>query len=274
MKRFSGVLELEKLESFLHEWPCVTMNSLNPSPLSNFIERWGRLARSVDCTNYVNQTLTAPALARFIDSFSIALFELRATGALANVWHASGLSRSEARIAEVLCWFLDWKGNHGQRSALCQAVIDVLHSTYTTACDVRVSQFPEAKDLLDDAGRPNYSTSIEAYYPSDQASRIDLVIEGSSILLFLEIKVDAPEGDGQLIRYNRLAEGHSKGRSWGLVYITPYGMLPANAKDLPNTISIAWGDLARVFHGYAKTQPINNISHHIIRQFSDFINNL
>lgn len=56
------------------------------------------------------------------------------------------------------------------------------------------------------------------------ASRIDFVVESESCCVIIEMKIDAGDGEGQLIRYETF--GRKKGKEYLIYYLTPDGHMP------------------------------------------------
>lgn len=126
---------------------------------------------------------------------------------------------SLGRIAEpihtrLIAWFLDPGGTHGFGDRVARAFL-----RHTNA-DFRTKNFKvktvEAEALMGDL--------------SDSRDRIDIKVSGRSDnkpwLLYIEAKLNSPEGDKQLARYEqRLPKDGVH-----LVYLSPYGTAPSTSR--------------------------------------------
>lgn len=59
---------------------------------------------------------------------------------------------------------------------------------------------------------------------SDSCGRMDFVVESPSYCAVIEMKIDAADGEGQLLRYASF--GRARSKSFGLFYLTPDGRMP------------------------------------------------
>jgi hypothetical protein len=228
-----------------------------------------RLAASISAPapeSTLDWTERLPDFARLIDVLRPALdaqARLHRAGGRINVWAASDLGRDEMRNSKVLAWLLDRWGSHGQGAELLGALLDRV--------DMGCEGFPGSKTT----DQP-YWTSVESCPLGEQDSRIDIEIDGPGLLLFVEVKIDAPETAGQLDRYFALAEAKARGRPWGVIYLTRHGRLPAGCAPgaaRGRLASLSWRGLADVVCRYAETLP-DCFARTVLRQYAERIRTL
>lgn len=242
--------------------------------LEAFFEQWKLLPNEIDQRPTAHKQLDSDMLRVFVDYFQPALQRLRSSGAMANVWEAAGLKRNEVRVASTLNWFLDSLADHGQEHLLCSAILDHLNVLVATSADKdKFMSFPKASHLVNASNRPSYRATTEVCPFGEKSNRVDIEINGTDLLLFIEVKIDAGQGEDQLQRYHGIAKQKSAGRHWGVVYLTPYGQLPEDGQGLSNTISMSWRDMAAAFQKHAVTLDANNFARHYIKQYADFVVN-
>jgi len=218
-----------------------------------------RLAPSISAPapeSTLDWTERLPDLARLIDVLRPALdaqARLHRAGSRINVWTASALGRDEMHR---------W-GAHGQGAELLGALLDRV--------DMGCEGFPGSKTT----DQP-YWTRVESCPLGEQDSRIDIEIDGPGLLLFVEVKIDAPETAGQLDRYFALAEAKARGRPWGVIYLTRHGRLPAGCAPgaaRGRLASLSWRGLADVVCRYAETLP-DCFARTVLRQYAERIRTL
>lgn len=278
--RAGGIEFTENFQCFLSAWMDALsktdgkVESQFTTRLLEFTQAWEQLPSATEPSESARTSLDPSALEAFIGAFQPALSRLRSTGILANVWDVAGLGRNEVRIAGVLSWFLDCLGDHGLDHHLCEVVLDRIHKKISVMPDeMMFSNFPKATHLLDSAGHARYRANSEVRQLGEQENRVDIVVDGFQVLLFVEVKIDANEGDKQIERYQRIAKEKAGSRPWGVVYLTLDGVLPEGAQDLQNTVALMWGDISYCFRMHAK-QLQKGVARHYIETFSDFIANL
>ncbi|OEY98217.1 hypothetical protein BJI46_00645 [Acinetobacter qingfengensis] len=183
--------------------------------------------------------------------------EAKKQGLHANVWQTAGLGRDEVKNSQVLKWFLDYRGDHGRGNEFLKELISLL---------------PERFQIYN---VERYSTIAECCPLGQQENRIDIEIDTSQFLLFIEIKIDATEGQDQLQRYINLVQAKAGlTRDWAVIYLTKNGKLPVRYQDQGNQkrlIGISWLQISRLFYKYAKKSDVNNRSAWLAKQFADHI---
>lgn len=220
-----------KLRTFVTAWralhPTATPVALR---LAAFVERWRELAppRS-PAPGGVAPVRTSPAdLARVVAALRPALAAARASGASFNVWKMARLGRQELRNADLLKRLLDPRGSHGLGTLPLAGLFDALEGS--ASC-------PRPADLA------RCTVGVEHRPLNSDRDRVDLVVDHPELLLFVEIKIDAPEGPRQLERYAEAAEQEARftGRTgWRVAYLTrrPVPGAPADV------IALQWRGLA------------------------------
>lgn len=242
--------------------------------LGKLFEQWSLLPNEVIKNRSTSRQLEPSIFRQFVDDFHPALQKLRTSGAMANVWEAAGLKRNEVRVAGTLNWFFDHLADHGQQHNLCSAVLEHLELLVTSCADKeKFLNFPKPSHLLNENGRPRYKAIAEVCPLGEKGNRVDIEINGVNLLLFIEVKIDAGQGDEQISRYHDIAMQKAAGRSWGVVYLTPSGRLPEKEQRLINTIGLSWRNVATAFQKYARTLDANNFAYHCVRQYARFVIN-
>lgn len=117
----------------------------------------------------------------------------RADGEFLRFWSVAGLKRNEVRNAAVVAWLLDPRGTHGHG--------DLVLREFVRRASQSLTGWPNILSELSSA----HVRTEEAPLGSDR-DRVDIAVEGESFVLFIEVKIDAHEGDNQLDRYLEAAE--------------------------------------------------------------------
>lgn len=119
-----------------------------------------------------------------------------ASGQLSNVWAIAGLKRNEVRNAAALGSLWSPGLFPETAAAFLRAFLHRLPG---------LSALPIGSEL--DAG---YTVRTEECPLGDASSRVDLSIEGRNFLLVVEVKIDAPEGEQQVTRYNEVLQAKAQ----------------------------------------------------------------
>jgi hypothetical protein len=151
-----------------------------------------------------------------------------------DIWKVISLGRSEVRTTSILAWAMDPCGSHGKCA-------DVLNALLNDVRPKEDSSFPFPRWI------EKCEVSTEEWYYEGQASRVDIVVEGSDFTTFVEVKVDAPPIVEQVKRYLMVSEARAKatGRArFGVMFLAP--KRASSLPDLgPHVVSITWSDVAR-----------------------------
>lgn len=190
-----------------------------------------------------------------LDAISLRLGEARRTGELASPWAAAGIGRKEVRNAAVVAWLLDPMGSHGHGALLLQAFLDLVGGRWRS----------EHRD----SSKARVHTEYCAL--DDLADRVDVVIEGDSWRLFVEVKIDAAEGEAQLERYaakgramESLARATGRDYDWELVFLSPRAPLLDHGLR-----HLTWRQIAQTLREASRRAPpipaflINSFARHV-----------
>ncbi|MDP1612793.1 MAG: PD-(D/E)XK nuclease family protein [Sulfuritalea sp.] len=259
----TGTFDVERAAQFFLAWQ---QQHLAPQQESHLIESRSTLAAwgcpvpaTVDLAKVPQ--LDCKSLASFAEAFSNTYDNYRRSGAMVNVWRVAGLRRDELRNCQVLSWILDRFGDHGQGSAILERLVELAGKQMAgiTAEKVRMN---------------NYWTRIESQPLGDLESRVDIEIESAAFLIFIEVKVRAPETGDQLKRYADLAPKKAAGRPWSIIYLTTDGRKP-NSGDLHRkVIPLSWNQVASILDTHTMGNLGNSFSNRIFEQFADHIRHL
>ncbi|MDO6542192.1 PD-(D/E)XK nuclease family protein [Photobacterium sanguinicancri] len=176
-----------------------------------------------------------------------------------NVWEVSGLKRDEVRNTAVLSWWLDANASHALGYALLKQVIE----DHLPGVDVLHLE------------RGPYSVCSESLPLAEIQDRIDIEIFSNSLLMFWEVKIDAPEGAKQLARYHQLLQTKRRhlavDSSQALVYLTTDKQIKCHTT--PFTYGVTWKGLRKSFLTVLEHLPSNLQSRQLLGQYCQFIRN-
>lgn len=252
---------------FTKDWQRLNAPDLR-NRLKNFFDKWQSCACSPNLSSSLRSTeLCADKLGAFftemiphIDSVR----DKRKTGDAANVWKVSRLGCDEIKVSSVLAWFLDCHAEHGQGSAILGRILDEIH------CRNNLGEAYPSSEII---RRAPYWVNVESCPNGDKSSRIDIEIEGKHFLLFIEVKIFAPETGDQLDRYLNIGRSKSAGRPWGIIFLTSNGNNSRKSVIVNGTTSFAcvsWRDIANVFKSHTRSlSPC--FSKSIMNQFAEHI---
>lgn len=172
------------------------------------------------------------------------------SGSAINIWEVAGLKRNEVRNTAVLAWLLDCHDSHGQGNAFLRCFLDCLgnipeneNKETIQVCDIKSAYRTITEKAFTEEDSP------ESAKDRQSDSRVDIVIEGDDLLLFIEVKIDAGEGKEQISRYNRILSNCAAGRKCGLVFLTRGGKEPESVKEAAEDVikkiaTMSWKRLA------------------------------
>jgi hypothetical protein len=177
------------------------------------------------------------------------------SGGAINVWKVAGVGTDEVRNCAVLRWLLDCHGTHGQGAAFLHCFLDSLRTAPRNKASC-LTRLPQAVHV-----RAPYRTVSESAYdegcPDDKIpnSRVDIVIENETFLLFIEAKVHAGETGNQIERYNGILQSRACGRPCGLVFLTPAGKAVRD-ESVGGVACLSWSHLADSLELFINAQGI------------------
>lgn len=186
------------------------------------------------------------------------------SGSAINIWEVAGLKRDEVRNTAILAWLLDCHGSHGQGNAFLRCFLDCIKS-------IPENEKAKVLEMIQDCNIGSaYRTITERAFTKNSSieesvkrdsedrqsdSRVDIVIEGSDFILFIEVKIDAGEGKEQISRYVNILSECTAGRKCGLVFLTRSEKKPESIKDDDKSKEIAvlgWKRLANYIEKYVR----------------------
>jgi hypothetical protein len=167
-----------------------------------------------------------PLLRRFLPRFAAELPNLQeqeqswrtATAPDFNVFRALRLERRETKLhSRFLAELLDPNGIHGQGDIFLTEFLDVAKATGLRS----PSEWPEAS-----YGRRMWEITTEEAV--NEYDRLDIVLrcEQAKFIAVIENKIDAAEGDEQLLRYDEWLQEQQRFDFRNLVFLTPDGREP------------------------------------------------
>ena len=282
-KRFA-----EQAGAFFAAWPNCTSSgidqvsaatthhpSLGPNPETNefktipldawrsFFAAWPR--PQTDAIPRIHKSrFNSKQFAAFAPAFRQAANEHRERGTAANLWKVAGLGHDELRNSEVLAWFLNTFGEHGQGSRILEIFLA------TTLAQGN----PEAKIQPEDVRNGPYWTNTESLPLGDMKSRVDIEIESPNFLLFIEVKIRAPETGDQLERYVDLIQRKAGNRRWQVVFLTPEGREARNLALGPHVSSISWKQFGAAIAAHLEKEALDVVPKVMLRHYADYLQTL
>lgn len=127
-----------------------------------------------------------------------------------QVWAVAGLKRDEVRNAAVLAWFLNPRGSHGYGP-------EILRRFLARAAEMAPGWPVVSGDLA------SARVCTEERPLGSDRDRVDIAIDGDDFCFFVEVKIDAPEGQNQLNRYLETLSGKASAlrkQHIGVIYLS------------------------------------------------------
>lgn len=187
--------------------------ALKPQPLEIRLAHFINHARALSAPE--SQLVAPPAastdLARLrgaLVGLGPALERRRRSAPDLNLWTVSGIGFDEVRVSSVLAWFLSPTGSHGEGARFADAV--------WRAAGGEALGF----DLW---GLRRSATEVCPL--ADLADRVDVVLDGDDVSVFIEVKVHAGLQPAQLQRYLAAVELSARLRdkaNAALIYLAPH----------------------------------------------------
>jgi len=196
----------------------------------------------------------------FAQNFSRMYEENRRFGNDINIWKVAQVAEDELRNSAILAWLLDHNGSHGQGKLFLAKFLKLL----------KLNGDPIFQNISLD--KP-YWTRIESLPLGDKESRIDIEIEGEQFLLFIEVKINAPETNDQLGRYINLAKKKTGNRPWAVVFLTRNGRRPIDESLHDIVIPIGWHQVQKIVRDHTRLQKCgfsSTIFQHLADHFATF----
>ena len=250
-----------QLVCFVEQWTAIQQHSDEPlqNKLAIFFQKW--VLETTELTDVIKpeaiqHDINHLALSHFFNAYQHArqpMLEAMKQGMFVNVWQTAGLKHDEVRNSKVLQWFLNPNGNHGQSDALLKQFITLLPI--------------EFQNLDTQSSR----VIAESCPLGEGTERVDIEVDAQHFLLFIEIKINAYEGQEQLNRYLNIAQRKAQNRPWLVVYLTNQPQLPVMHRNKQNLIAISWQQVAKAFLQYSKQAETHNRSAWLVQQFAEHI---
>lgn len=269
-----------------HNWQCfftdfnrIAMNSAYYSPVDKWrcffsdFKRY-RSEMPVRRVPVVNLEDTG----NFFHEFSRTYASFVQSGGRLKVWDVAGVGTDEVRNCAVLAWLLDCHGSHGQGEAFLRCFLESLSTEPTHGKDC-AAHLPQPYQI-----NAPYRTTLEKHYNQggiEEAicnSRVDIVIENASFLLFVEVKIYAGDTGNQLERYKQILKSKTSDRKRGLIFLAPTRRADQKESD-EDIVCLSWQHLASHFEAYldfrqgadAKVYPQPPLWLMLVRQFCQHI---
>ncbi len=154
-----------------------------------------------------------------------------------SLFRTMDYGRLETAHTRTLAWLLDPQGEHGFGKTLLAALLRRLPGG--------------------DCADPLRVNRVECEYPIDGSGdkgRLDVLVEGAwkdgergDWVLVIEAKVDAWEGEDQLLKYEAWLRSNAAGREVFRVFLTPDGREPETGDE--EWESLSYLELVRIFRG-------------------------
>jgi PD-(D/E)XK nuclease superfamily len=203
--------------------------------------------------------VTPAAWTAFISKFRPLYEEERRKGSFLNVWEVAGLGRNETRNAGVLAWLLNASSTHGRDAAILHGLLQQLDPS------------EKVPFLARSAWSGAYTVEIENY-PGDLESRVDIVLQSSRALIFMEVKIDSEEGANQVFKYLELARAKKRVLSLeraGVIYLTKVGAPDPTIGVSDEVIHASWRHVQRAIE--TATYKKRNWADRVLIQFAQHI---
>jgi len=216
-----------------------------------------RLIRLFDRPRGFHNALNPGKLETLLHEYSRLAGKLRLQGDFIDIWDIARLERGELRHAAVLAWLFDANGSHGRGERIFCKFLQRLGT-------------PERLEIaVPHSG--GYSIATERYPLGNSESRVDIVVDGPDFLVFIEVKIDAPEDDDQIERYLTLARDKARvaaKKSYYVIFLST----TRSQKCADNFAAATWIDVAKAINETANCS--GDFGDRILRQFARHVSRL
>ena len=157
-----------------------------------------------------------------------------------NIFAALGITRQEIIQSRFLVYLLSPREHHNQGARFLNAFLE------------RIGVAPIAESDL-------ARVKVRPEHPAKELGRMDIIITAPELLVVIENKIDAIEGDKQQVaRYQKWIERQQGYTEKVLVFLTPSGREPETA--IPghsiSPLPLSYADLAEIFAPLIESQLI------------------
>lgn len=248
------------IAGFLAEYRAMRHLREQEPGLALFLRDYRELRASLAASPQATRRPAAdPAvLAGFLEALRSCCARWRQTDRISNIWAIAGLKRNEVRTTAALAWWLDPTGEHGFGNAILREVLAALGNCRLSGLSVDAP----------------YRVRTEYCAFGEAADRVDIAIDGPDFLLFIEVKIDAPEGPNQLDRYVRKAREFAQ--AIGKPIVAVLYLNDATPSVLPDgVVPLRWPAIADAIEAVlrADDQP-NSFRSQAARQFAEHVRQL
>ena len=183
------------------------------------------------------------------------LAEMRIDGALLNVWKASGLKRDEVRNSSALAALLDPQQIGSDAKRILKEFLNRLRWSGN-------APLPSHSQLEEP-----YRVAVETNPYGQESNRIDLSIEGSTFFLYIEIKIDAVEGEDQIDRYIAVMKSRADVllKQSFFIYLSPR----SSKKFYQEVTHANWKDIATAVRNVSRSS--SDINSRLLKQFAEHV---
>ncbi|QAZ67284.1 PDDEXK-like family protein [Solidesulfovibrio carbinolicus] len=266
--------QIEKWRIFFEQWRSVSSTSATheheqKSKLGQFFSTYPGLRLLEKPKLEYPFPLSQEQCSVFFAQFRKYFDDHRKAGNNVDFWRLAGIGTVEMRNSAILAWMLNCDGDHGQGNLFLDSLLEMVWNGEMP--DQAKSHFPKPS-ITNGIFHKTHTESLSGI----DASRVDIEIDGPSLLLFIEVKIYASETNDQIKRYVDIAKVKACGRPWGVLFLTNNGKRPSEICVCGEVVSISWRDLARQFRraiGASGQMERNSFCFQVIAQFFSHIRN-
>lgn len=232
---------------------------MNIETLGSFFQNWSKIHLEKESKVKEVNIPNTISMQNFFDKYKPVYQEIelqKKDGSQLNVWLAANLGRNEVRNSKTLRWFLDMYADHGQKNLFLKEFLKCLPEPW---CSISTG---------------NYWATEECCPLGNKTERVDIEIDAENFLLFIEVKIDALEGDKQLERYYDTAVQKAKGRAFCIVYLTKDGILPKEHQNKIECMGLSWKTLAFNWQKFVKKELKANPNNRAVWLAEQFIEHI
>jgi len=262
------VSDLKSLQLFLKSFRALRSVDGRPTAdrLSNFLREIARLRRlgfTAPVSKKGEPPLDPTRLAEFAAKFRPLRDSAWREGSFVDFWNVAGVQSNEIRNAAVLAWLLAAGQTHGRGNTILAAWLR------------RLDPRALVPFLSSSAWGDEYSVVTESYPLGDTQNRVDVVLESARALMFIEVKVNASEGEHQIERYLALANAKARARAVpmdaGVIYLTPSWATSPVAQAPKQVIHATWTDFAHAIEDVVRTTNDLGFADRLLLQFANHV---
>lgn len=197
--------------------------------------------------------VTVGNLSSFFDKLSMIYDSALKKGDMFNVFDVLSPKEDEVKNCKILRWILDCNGSHGLGQRLSNALLRKLNIEGINLDKI-------------------YRCSTEVCPLGNQENRVDIVLTSDEFVIYVEVKINANEGEEQISRYVKSISTHGMGKRQAVIFLTKTGYYPKSTDGSYDRIyPISWKQLSDVF--LDELEGIDSIPVHFIRCFCNHILN-